>query len=190
MALFLCRDPGPALAFQPGQGIGKHLVPVQFIEHFVAAAGVKLHGHVLAARLPEPPRHLQNTFSHGPHRVAVPGEEVNGGGLVHPLEIFPAAHILQARHHGVVHPRRGLKTAQRVGQIGVHHPLVPADPVRRCAAGLEGVVIRPDGQLVKELVHLVGIPQAGEQLARNHGDGALLAGTREDAARQGTGGSR
>ena len=174
---------------QPGQQVVHDLLPVDLVEHLVAAAGVQLEGHVATAGGPEHPRHLFHAGPHGAHRVPVAGQEVDGGGPVHAGQIVPAGDEPQAGHHVPKHGDSGPEGAQGVAEIGVHRPLVPAEPVGGGAVGPEGPVIGPQRELIDQIADVLRPPQ-GTQAARQkppqrHQGGGLLAGPGQDGPVQG-----
>ena len=98
------------MLFQPGKQIGIDFLAVGLVEDFVPGAGVKLHGHIFTAGIPEETIYLFHALTHGAHRVRIPGEQAHGRLFVHFRQVLFSGDVLQARHHGVVHARPELVT--------------------------------------------------------------------------------
>ena len=62
---------------QPGQQVLQNLAAIDLIEHLMPPAGVQLHGYIPAPGAAEHLLHLPHAFAHGPHRVPVPGKEID-----------------------------------------------------------------------------------------------------------------
>ncbi len=154
-------------------------------------AGVELHGEVAGAVGLEEAVHRPDSRPVGPHRVLIPGEQVHRGAGVHVGKPLLTGDVLKALHHVPEHSGGGLEGAEGVLQIGVHHRLVPADPVRGGAVGLELLVVGPQGQPVDEAAHRLRPPEGadggGRRPARRHQGGGLLPGAGQDAAVHGAG---
>ena len=127
------------------------LLPVYFIEHLVAGAGIELALHMVQSGPAVVFRHLPHTLSVSPHRVFVPADEQQGqiGGL---LEGLPSVRPCDGGKQ-IPEPLGGKgKAAERVGDV-IGHPLfVPAQPVKGGAGVFNPPVEAAEGQPIHQPV--------------------------------------
>ncbi len=152
----------------------------------MSGSRVELAAHVLTPRRLKELENLLHTLPLSPHRIGVPGKKSHRGAPVHLGGVFWGPNVGDALHHGVEHPHRGHKAAQLVGDIGVHHLGVPADPVRRGPVGLESPVIGPQGEGGDETADvsrpLDAAQHPGQEPPEGHQYRRLLPRSGEDAA--------
>ena len=121
------------------------------MEKVVAGVGDQAALHIGHTRLLHLLIQLFHALAAIAHRVITAGEEQNGHLLVPTLQSIPAAGALHSPQHLMEEPRRDIRTAQGILQIGRQLLSVTAEPVGRSLIGCKLFVIGSKRQLPHQI---------------------------------------
>ena len=66
-----------SMGVEPCQQIRADLLGIGLVEHFMASAGIELHGHIPQSRLAELLGHLGHAGPHAAHGVLIAAKEID-----------------------------------------------------------------------------------------------------------------